>query len=73
MSEVKELSLLRSGYASANLVGNSIGYTLANIDNLMKLSNPDKIKTVGATLGLSTLTVILSNLEISRRIIRKIY
>ena len=61
MAEVKELSLLRSGYTSANLIGNSIGYNLANFDNFMKLSNTDKIKSLGATIGLSTLMSVLSN------------
>ena len=61
MAEIKELSLLRNGFASANLFGGAIGYNLANIDNFIKSSNADKAKTLGATFGLSTGMIILSN------------
>ena len=61
MAEVQELSLLRNGFASANLFGGAIGYNLANIDNFIKSSKEDKLKSLGATFGLSTGMVILSN------------
>ena len=61
MTEIQELSLLRNGFASANLVGGAIGYNLANIDNFIKSSNIDKAKTLGATFGLSTGMIVLSN------------
>ena len=61
MAEIQELSLLRNGFASANLVGGAIGYNLANIDNFIKSSNIDKAKTLGATFGLSTGMIVLSN------------
>ena len=61
MDEIQELSLLRNGFASANLVGGAIGYNLANIDNFIKSSNIDKAKTLGATFGLSTGMIVLSN------------
>ena len=61
LAEIKELSLLRNGYASANLFGAAIGYNLANIDNFIKSSNKDKAKTIGATFGISTGMYILSN------------
>ena len=61
LAELKELSLLRNGYASANLFGAAIGYNLANIDNFIKSSNKDKAKTIGATFGISTGMYILSN------------
>ena len=61
LAELKELSLLRNGYASANLFGAAIGYNLANIDNFIKSSNKDKAKTIGATFGISTGKYILSN------------
>ena len=60
-AKIKELSLLRNGYASANLIGGAIGYNLANIDNFIKSSNADKAKTLGATFGLSTGMIVLSN------------
>lgn len=61
MAEIQELSLLRNGFASANLFGGAIGYNLANIDNFIKSSNVDKAKTIGATFGLSTGMIVLSN------------
>ena len=60
MTEVKQLSLLRNGFAEANLFGGAIGYNLANIDNFIKSSNDDKIKSLLSTLGLSTGMSILS-------------
>ena len=61
MVKLQELSLLRNGFASANLFGGAIGYNLANIDHFIKSSNADKAKTLGATFGISTGMVILSN------------
>ena len=61
MAQIKELSLLRNGYASANLFGGAIGYNLANIDNFIKSSGKEKAKTLGATLGISTGMYVLSN------------
>ena len=61
MEKIQELSILRNGYASANLVGGIIGYNLANIDNFIKSSGKDKAKTLGATLGISTGMVVLLN------------
>ena len=61
MAELQELSLLRNGFASANLFGGAIGYNLANIDNFIKSSNIDKVKTLGGTFGISTGMVVLSN------------
>ena len=61
VAEVEELSLLRNGFSSAYLLGNVIGYNIANIDNFIKLSKKDKAKTIGSTLGLSTGMIILSN------------
>ena len=61
MAEIQELSLLRNGFATANLLGGAIGYNLANIDNFIKSSGKDKAKTLGATFGLSTGMIILSN------------
>ena len=61
LAEIQELSLLRNGFASANLFGGVIGYNLANIDNLIKSSKKDKAIALGSTLGLSTGMYILSN------------
>ena len=61
MNKIKELSILRSGFASANLFGGAIGYNLANIDNFVKSSGADKAKTLGATFGISTGMFVLSN------------
>jgi len=61
MTKIQELSLLRNGFASANLLGGAIGYNLANIDNFIKSSGKDKAKSLGATLGLSTGMIVLSN------------
>ena len=61
MAEIKELSLLRNGYASANLFGGAIGYNLANIDNFIKSSGKEKAKTLGATFGISAGMCVLSN------------
>ena len=61
LAEIQELSLLRNGYASANLFGGAIGYNLANIDNFIKSSGKEKAKTLGATFGVSTGMYILSN------------
>ena len=60
-AETQESLLLRNGFGSANLLGGAIGYNLANIDNFIKLSGKDKVKTIGATLGLSTGIITLSN------------
>ena len=61
LAEIEELSLLRNGFATANLFGGAIGYNLANIDSFIKCSNKDKIKSLGATFGISTGMVVLSN------------
>ena len=61
MAKLQELSLLRNGFASANLFGGAIGYNLANIDLFIKSTKADKAKTIGATFGISTGMVILSN------------
>jgi hypothetical protein len=62
MSKIQELSLLRNGYASANIFGAAIGYNLANIDNFIKSSGEEKAKTLGATFGITTGMVVLSNI-----------
>ena len=61
MAEIEELSLLRSGFSSANLIGNAIGYNLANADNFIKLSKTDQIKIIGENLGLTFGMSILAN------------
>ena len=61
MSEIKELSLLRSGFTYANLFGGAIGYNLANIDKFIKSSKTDKAITLGSTFGIPAGMVILSN------------
>ena len=61
MAKIKELSLLRNGFASANLFGGAIGYNLANIDNFIKSSNTDKAITLGSTFGIPAGMCILSN------------
>ena len=61
LNEIKELSILRNGYASANLFGAAIGYNLANIATFIKSSAKDKLTTLGATFGISTGMFILSN------------
>jgi len=61
MTKIKELSLLRSGYAYANLFGGAIGYNLANIDKFIKSSNKDKAITLGSTFGIPAGMYILSN------------
>ena len=61
MAELKELSILRNGYIPANLFGNIIGYNLANIDNFIKSSGKDKVKTIGSTFGITTGMYILTN------------
>ena len=61
MKEIKELSLLRSGFTYANLFGGAIGYNLANIDKFIKSSNKDKAITLGSTFGIPAGMCILSN------------
>ena len=61
MAEIEELSLLRSGFSSANLIVNAIGYNLANADNFIKLSKTDQIKIIGENLGLTFGMSILAN------------
>ena len=63
IDKIEKLSILRNGYSSANIIGYTIGSNLANIDNFINLSNKDKIKTVGSTIGISTLMLGLSNLD----------
>ena len=61
MKEIKELSLLRSGFTYANLFGGAIGYNLANIDKFIQSSKKDKAITLGSTFGIPTGMCILSN------------
>jgi len=61
MTTIKELSLLRSGFAYANLFGGAIGYNLANIDKFIKSSKTDKAITLGSTFGIPAGIYILSN------------
>ena len=61
MAEIPEFNLLNKGFASANLLGGTIGYNLANIDQFIKLSYFEQAKTLGSTIGLSTGLYILSN------------
>ena len=61
MAKIKELSVLRNGFASANLFGGAIGYNLANIDNFIKSSKTDKAITLGSTFGIPAGMCILSN------------
>jgi len=61
LTKVKELSLLRNGFAFANLFGSAIGYNLANIDKFMKSSKTEKAVTLGSTFGIPTGMYLLSN------------
>ena len=61
MAEIPEFNLLNKGFASANLLGGTIGYNLANIDQFIKLSYFEQAKTLTSTIGLSTGLYILSN------------